>query len=127
MARIILATVPTTTTPDEGQLSIYAKPDLTLYTKDENGTEKQILTSASPDDRGYEVAYITISPEQAVAKQIQLSTLPTRPERTLLDVVGAGAQMYSLDFNVVGDILSWSGGRLDGILDEGDEIRVVWF
>lgn len=128
MARIRLATVPTSDTPPIGQVSIYAKSDLKLYYKDENGIEYEILTGATPGVGGYDVDYFTLDAAQIAAKEVELSGTPTHPLRTLLDVTnGGGACIYSLDFSVTGNVLSWDGTRLDGILEEGDEIRIIWF
>jgi len=126
MARIILATVPTLDTPNPGQVSIYAKANLKLYYKDETGAEFEIISSGSAFS-GYNVDYFTISPGEEIAKQIQLSGTPTDPSKTLVDIYGGGGvQIYSIDYTVSGDILSWSGLRLDGVISSGDEIRVVW-
>lgn len=48
MARIRLATIPTSDVPPIGQVSIYAKANLKLYLRDETGAEYELLTSASP-------------------------------------------------------------------------------
>lgn len=126
MARILLATIPTTTTPSAGQVSIYAKGDLKLYFKDETGAEYELLSSGSSLS-GYEVDYFVISSAEELAKQIQLSGTPTQPTKTLLDIYGGGGtRIYSIDYTVTNDILSWSGLRLDGLLSVGDEVRVVW-
>jgi hypothetical protein len=128
MARIRLATVPTSDTPPVGQVSIYAKSDLKLYLRDETGAEYEILTGGTPGVGGYEVDYVTLDAAQIAAKEVELSGTPTHPLRTLLDITnGGGAQIYSLDFSVLGNVLSWDGLRLDGILSEGDEIRIIWF
>lgn len=128
MARILLATVPTLDTPNVGQVSIYSKADLNLYLKDETGAEYQLLTNATPGVGGYNVDYFVISASEELAKEVELSGTPTSPTKTLLDIAeGGGAQIYSVDFIVSGNTLSWNGTRLDGLLEEGDEIRVIWF
>lgn len=128
MARIRLATIPSSDTPPAGQVAIYAKSNLKLYYKDENGIEYELLTGSTPGVGGYAVDYVTISAAQATAKEVVLSGTPTHPSRTLLDITnGGGAQIYSLDFSVSTNVLTWAGTRLDGILGEGDEIRIIWF
>ncbi len=128
MARIRLATIPTSDTPPVGQVSIYAKSDLKLYLRDETGAEYQLLTSGTPGIGGYQVDYYVLSSDEVAAKEVTLSGTPTHPTRTLLDITdGGGSRIYSLDFTVSGDILSWDSLRLDGILEEGDELRIVWF
>lgn len=126
MARILLATTPTIDTPNTGLVSIYSKANLKLYYKDETGAEYEILSTGSSIS-GYNVDYFTISSAEELSKQIQLSGIPTDPSKTLLDIYGGGGvQIYSIDYTVSGDILSWSGLRLDGVISTGDEVRVVW-
>lgn len=128
MARIRLATTPTTDTPPVGQVSVYAKSDLKLYLKDETGAEYQLLTSGTPGVGGYFVDYYTLDAGEVTAKEIELSGSPTQPTRVLLDIAdGGGSRTYLLDYTVSGNVLSWNGLRLDGLLEEGDELRVVWF
>lgn len=77
--------------------------------------------------RGYNVEYVKISPEQAESKTIELAGTPTKPNRTLLDVIGGSAQRYAEDFSVTENILSWEGTTLESLLQENDELRIVWF
>lgn len=127
MARIRLATIASDDTPPVGQVSIYSKTNKRLYLKDDTGSEYELLTSASTA-AAYQVDYIDITAVDEAAKQIALSATPSEPERTLVDIAnGGGIMRYSLDFTVSGNILSWSGGRFDGILGDGDELRVVFY
>lgn len=127
MARIRLATIASDDTPPVGQVSIYSKTNKRLYLKDDTGSEYELLTSASTA-AAYQVDYIDINAIDEAAKQIALSAAPSEPERTLVDIAnGGGIMRYSLDFTVSGNILSWSGGRFDGILGDGDELRVVFY
>ena len=127
MARIRLATTPTDTTPPAGQLSIYAKPDDNLYLKTSAGAEYLIFNDGIPGVGGYEVEQITVSAAQELATEIVLSSTPTQPTRTLLFIDGAPATFYGLDFTVTGNVLSWGGTRLDGLLVEDDLVRIVYF
>lgn len=75
----------------------------------------------------YNVEYFTVNLSQEIAKEIQLSGTPSYPTKTLLDIAeGGGTRIYSVDYTVTGDKLSWSGLRLDGLLESGDEVRVIW-
>lgn len=127
MARITLATTPTETTPPAGQLSIYAKPDDNLYLKNSSGTEYLIFNAGVPGVGGYEVEQFTITEAQELAAEIELASTPTEPTRTLLFIDGAPATFYGLDFTVTGNVLSWGGTRLDGLLLEADLVRIVYF
>lgn len=70
---------------------------------------------------------IEISPAESIAKEVILADTPNFPLKTLVDVDGGGAAFYTLDFTVTGNVLSWAGGRLDGLLGAGDKLRVVYF
>ena len=48
------------------------------------------------------------------------------PERTLLTPDGGLNSFYGLDFTVAADVLSWSGLRLDGLLEPGDVLQVIY-
>lgn len=89
-------------------------------------TEIEIAVPVGADP--YQVEYFEITALQAAAKQIILSTTPTKPLKTLVDIASGGGMLrYTLDFTVASDVLSWSGGRYDGLIAEGDELRVVYF
>lgn len=78
--------------------------------------------------QSYSVEYRTLTAQEELDKQIQLAVTPTEPNRTLLDILeGGGTATLGVDFDVIGDILSWAGGPLDGLLTEGDQIRVVFY
>lgn len=126
MARIRLATVPSDTSPPAGQISIYAKNDNNLYLRTSLDNEYLILNSSNAP-LGYQVEQITISEEQELAKEIVLTSAPTQPLRTLFFIDGAAPTFYGLDFIVIENTLSWSSTRLDGILKEGDLVRLVYF
>lgn len=128
MARIRLATIASDDTPPVGQVSVYAKTSKKLYLKDDTGNEYELLTSSSSVGAEYKVDYFDLTATEETSKEITLSDTPTQPSRTLVDVMnGGGALRYSLDFTVTGNVLSWAGGRFDGVLGDGDELRVVFY
>lgn len=126
MARLILATTPTDTTPDAGRVSVYAKADKNLYLKDETGLERLIFDSESAAGSGYKVEYFTLDIGDILAKEITLTAAPIFPDQTLLAVDGAPNCFYNLDYIVLGYKLSWMGLRLDGLLEPGDVLQVVY-
>jgi hypothetical protein len=78
----------------------------------------------------YKVDYIDLNALQANDQSVVLSGTPTQPSRVLLDVLdGGGAGKYVKDFIVSNDTLSWGilGGRFEGVLTEGDTLRIVWY
>lgn len=126
MARIVLATIPTETTPDSGKVSIYAKPNTNLYLKDDAGNERLILDSGSATGVGYTVEYFTLDISDILAKEITLADTPIKDNNTLLAVDGGGVCFYGLDFVVAGNKLNWIGLRLDGLLEPGDVLQVIY-
>jgi hypothetical protein len=126
MARIRLATVPTTTTPAAGEVSIYAKADDSLYLKDSSGTERMIIDSSCPGFEGYKVEYFTLTLGEIIAGEITLTDTPAFPGRTLLNVYGAAPSFYAIDFTVAANVLSWTGLGLDGLLEPGDVLQVIY-
>jgi len=125
MARIRLATIPTTDTPPAGEVSIYAKADRNLFLKDDLGVERLIFDSGSAPG-GYVVEYFTLDALQIAAKKILLADTPTEADHVIVDVYGAGACFFSLDYTVSGNALEWDGLNLDGLLEVGDVVRVIY-
>ena len=81
-----------------------------------------------PAVSGYQVEYFTLTLTDETNKSVTLSSTPTQPTRTLLDIQdGGGSATYGSDFSVSGNTVSWAGGQFDGVLAEGDIIRVVYF
>lgn len=127
MGRIRLGKVASETAPPAGQVTFFAKSDDNLYVKLATGDEFQLINSGTPGALGYSVEQIEIDSTQELNKQITLSLTPSFPEKTLLYIDGGAPAFYTLDFEVTGDVLSWSGKRLDGLLEQGDLVRIVYF
>ena len=127
MARIRLGKIAADTAPPSGQVSVFAKTDDNLYVKLATGDEFQLVNSGTPGALGYSVEQLEITPTQALNKEITLADVPNFPQKTLLYIDGGAAAFYNLDFEVTGDVLSWSGKRLDGLLTSGDLVRIVYF
>jgi hypothetical protein len=73
------------------------------------------------------VEYFQLDASEMLAKAVTLSNTPAIPQYVMLDVIGGGPQVYAEDFSVTGASLSWNGLALDGILSEGDKLRVSYF
>lgn len=127
MGRIRLGKVASETAPPSGQVSFFAKSDDNLYIKLATGDEFKLVNSGTPGALGYFVEQLEIDPIQALNKEITLADIPSFPEKTLLYVDGGAPAFYTLDFVVSGNVLSWSGKRLDGLLETGDVVRIVYF
>lgn len=76
-------------------------------------------------------AYVTpqqkkfvISAVDVAAKQIVLDPPPQSEESVILEFIGGTTQDNGDDFEVTGNVLSWSGLGLDGFIEENDVIIV---
>lgn len=128
MARIRLATIASDNTPPAGQVSVYSKIDKNLYLKNDSGVETQLLTNATRIGSTHLVEYFDLTQQHIIDKELTLEVEPEFPERTLVDAANGGGMLrYGLDFTVSGKVLTWSGGRFDGIFEAGDELRVVYY
>jgi len=85
-------------------------------------TLNQISAAAEPN-----IEYRTITGGEAAAKQLTLSGTPLTASKVMLDVISGGPQEFSVDYSVSGSVLDWSGFSLDGILDTGDRLRIVYW
>ena len=74
------------------------------------------------------VRYYTLDQTHEITRTILLPTLPGEPERVVVDVMnGGGTLVYGVDFSIVGQTLTWNGGRLSGLLGVADELRVAYY
>jgi hypothetical protein len=110
-----------------GQLSIYSKLDLGLYIQGEDAVEKRLIDTSCPGASGYIAEYFTLTLGNIVSKEVTLTNVPAYPSYVLLQIDGAAPSFYSLDYTVSGSALSWNGLRLDGLLEPGDVLQVIYF
>ena len=79
------------------------------------------------------VEYLTLSGADITNKYIDLAFAPVTAINTLVDIIGAGAQMYTSDFTVInnglGSVkrLNWNSLGMDGTLVSGSMLRVVYW
>lgn len=77
-----------------------------------------------PSKTKVKVVYHTLTLAEEIAKSL---TLPGYPKSLQVDVVdGGGAQVLGRDFVYSGTVLSWAGLGLDGVLVEGDILRLTY-
>lgn len=67
---------------------------------------------------------IVLSQENINNKSATLSRLPLSPEFISLEVVGGILQLYSVDYTIIGQEISWDGLGLDNFLEAGDILVV---
>jgi hypothetical protein len=128
MARIRLGTTASETDPPAGQVTIFAKnTDDNLYLRKSTGLEYVLLHSGMAGVGGYEVEQFELDLVDILNKEITLLDTPMTPQFVLLQVDGGAPAFYSLDFTVSGNVLSWNGLRLDGLLEVGDRVQVIYY
>jgi hypothetical protein len=59
-------------------------------------------------------------------KQLTLGSTPSVPSKVVFLHSEGPVQVYALDFTVSGTTLSWNGLGLDGILNENDNIVLMY-
>jgi hypothetical protein len=72
------------------------------------------------------VDYIPVTSDILSAKQVSLSGSPASPDKVLVDAGGVD-QIYSVDYTVSGNIISWNSRGLETVLSVGDIIRIQYF
>lgn len=78
------------------------------------------------------VEYLTLSGTDITNKYIDLAHAPQNGTFTLVDVIGGGAQIYTVDFTVIAggsgnNRLNWNGLGMDTVLISGSILRVVYY
>lgn len=69
--------------------------------------------------------YIELSAIHIAEKKASLAKIPSSSAISV-DVVGGTTQLLGADFSVSGRELQWDGLGLDGLLEEGDVLRVMY-
>ena len=72
------------------------------------------------------VEHHTITAGEVAAGILYLSQEPIDPEEVLLNVIHGPPQYYGTDFYVSDQKLFWKYGPLDGMLQEGDVVRITY-
>lgn len=68
-----------------------------------------------------------ITAQEALDQQIELNDTPNSPSQVTLIVRNAPGTFYGDDFIVSGNILSWSGLALSGLISEGDKFTISYW
>lgn len=111
-------------TPPAGCIHIYSKADKKLYYKDDTGAEYEL--GAVSGAANIKVEYVTFDEAAITNKEVTLALTPAEAESVTWDIISGSAQVYSEDFTVTGNVLSWSGKPLDGLLAVGDSCRITY-
>ncbi len=74
----------------------------------------------------YAVMRKALTGEEIAQGRLALPEYQQTPPKVLLLIRGAPTQQYGADYQVTGNELVWSGLGLDGELEPGDEVTVVY-
>jgi hypothetical protein len=88
-----------------------------------NGTP---LTPPPAPTGTFNVEYRTLSAGEISAKELVLAAVPAEITKVLVDVIDGSTQRYAVDFTTSGLILGWNGLGLDGAINTGDTLRLVY-
>ena len=80
-------------------------------------------------DPDYFISYFTLQADDISDGYVTLPSFVTSPSdasNIIVDVLGGPAQVYGLDYMIDFDALSWEGLALQGLLDVGDTLRVIY-
>lgn len=73
-----------------------------------------------------EIEYFTTTSGNITDKYVTLAHTPTSATEVALDVVGGCTQYYDEDYTVAGSNVDWNGKGLDGVIEIGDKLRVIY-
>ena len=72
----------------------------------------------------FKLEIIQLSAADILNKQVTLTTTPVNPNAVIVIPQGGIAQFPNIDFDVVGNVLSWDSLGLDGFLEENEYLYV---
>lgn len=122
---------PVTTAGTLG-LDLVVQPANTVFAGPVSGSPdipafRALTADDLPSVPSYTVNEFVLSPTDISNGFVTLSSAPANPTLTILTVIGGPMQQYTTDFSVSGDVLSWSGLFLDGVLISGDNLIVQFY
>lgn len=98
-----------------------ASGEMHLY---QDGVGDTNVSQSITTGANYLVNRFTLTPTDITNKYVTLSATPSVDSDTILNIIGGVVQAYGVDFEIIGDTLSWDGLDLDGILSSGDKLVV---
>lgn len=72
----------------------------------------------------WQTEFRTISPTESSTKIIVLAFTPATPGQVMVDIIGGTAQEFNVDYTIVANEFRWNGYVLDGLLAQGDRLRI---
>lgn len=143
MSQLILYKRPAPDSPETEQITIYAKTDGKVYSKDNSGFE-YLLSNDLTTILDHEAAanphpqyvlkvnlqkteYRTITQAEVDNKQLLLAFTPLDPSSVQVDMKHGGGPLFlGEDFIIDGNLLKWGGCSLDSFISENDKLRIVY-
>ena len=143
MSQLILQEISPPETPLTAKVTIYAKSDGLVYSKNDAGEETLLsnrdfilldhIGAANPhpqyilkDNAGH-VQYFTITNIELTNKKIILASTPAIPQNVQVDLKqGGGYLEYGIDFTVVGNEVRWTGLGYEILAEVGDKFRISY-
>lgn len=104
-----------------GDINLIAGSNITI-----TPTGNDLTIAATSGGSSLNIEYRTVTSGENTAKQLTLAMTPSQPTLVILGIASAPTQVYGTDFTVSGNILSWSGTALDGILSTGDQLLIEY-
>jgi hypothetical protein len=85
-----------------------------------------LLATGGGGSDNFSVEELDITSTHASNKEILLQNTPSSVN-VLLDIVGGPQQRYGVDYEIIGNKISWSGLYLENDIAPGDIIRIAYF
>lgn len=70
------------------------------------------------------ITTFTLSATNINNKSVTLPAIPNQPLVVDVTPEGGPSQLYGIDFEILGNVLSWNGKGLDGFLEAGETLTV---
>ena len=135
MSQLILQKITNAETPLTNKVTIYAKENGFVYSKNDAGEEVLLsnrdfilldhIGAANPHpqyllkDNANVTQYFTVTSIELTNKRIILSYTPATPQSVQVDLKeGGGYLEYGIDFTVSGNEVRWTGLGYDAISEE---------
>lgn len=77
-------------------------------------------------ETNFKIETFTLNSTQILNKQIVLANTPNPASKTMVHVQSAPTQYYGVDFQVIGNVLDWSGLSFELTLEIGTNIVVTY-
>lgn len=67
-----------------------------------------------------------ITPQNIIDKYVTLDKTPALPNGVIVDMINGIKQINGIDFEVIGNKISWDGLGLDGFIDDTDILLIQY-